>query len=92
METRLLASELLVKYGVLWSQLAAEIEAFQIHLVTSIFGDGTMASGKAECWVVVLTMARVIWRDMSKFRFGKYTEYGFETLSVMVSQYIWGTI
>ena len=35
MEARLLAIKLLGEYGVFWSQLASEIEAFQLHLVTN---------------------------------------------------------
>ena len=47
MEARLLVSELLGKCGVFWSQLAAEIEAFQINLVTTTYGEGAWAAGKA---------------------------------------------
>ena len=46
MEVRLLASELLGKCGVFWSQLLAEIEAFQLHLVTKTYGEGAGAAGK----------------------------------------------
>ena len=60
MEERLLASEFLVKCGVFWSQLASTIEAFQIHLVTTTYGEGVGAEGKAECWTSVLTMICVI--------------------------------
>ena len=37
MEARLMASDLLEKFCVFWSQLAAEIEAFQLHLVTTTY-------------------------------------------------------
>ena len=49
METRLLASEFLGKCGVLWYEIVADIEAFQLHLVTTTYGEGAGASGKAEC-------------------------------------------
>ena len=38
MEARILASELLGKCVMFWYQLAAEIEAFQLHLVTTTYG------------------------------------------------------
>ena len=37
MEARLLASELLGKCGVFWFQLATEIKAFYLHLVTTTY-------------------------------------------------------
>ena len=46
-EARLLASELLGKCGVFWSQLAAEIEAFQLHLVMTTSGEGSGKAGKS---------------------------------------------
>ena len=62
MEERLLASEFLVKCGVFWYQLSAEIEAFQFHLFTTTYGGGSGAAGKAECWMVIFTMVWLIWR------------------------------
>ena len=56
-----MASELVGKCGVFWSQLAAEIEAFQMHLVTTTYGDGAIAEIKAGCWKVVTTVVPVIW-------------------------------
>ena len=47
MEAQLLVSELLEKCGVFWSQLATEIEAFKINLVTTTHGEGAVAKGKA---------------------------------------------
>ena len=47
MEARLLESELPGKFGVFWSQLAAEIEAFQLHLVIPTYGEGAGVLGKA---------------------------------------------
>ena len=62
MEARLLESNLLVKCDVLWSQLPAEIEVFQIHLVTTIYGEGAGTAVKVDCWTVVLIMVRVKYR------------------------------
>ena len=45
-----------------WSYLVAEKEAFQMHMVTTTYGEGAFASGRAEFCNVVLTMVRVIWR------------------------------
>ena len=42
-----MACEFLGKCGVFWSQLATEIEAFQLHLVTKTYGEGSGKSGKA---------------------------------------------
>ena len=50
MKAQLLASKLLGKCGVFWSQLAAEIESFKLHLVTITYGEGSGVAGKAECW------------------------------------------
>ena len=49
MEVHLLDSEFLGKCVVFWSQIAAEIEAFELRLVTTTYGEGEEASGKAEC-------------------------------------------
>ena len=47
MDIMLLASKLLGKCGVFWSQLAAVIEDFQMHLFTTTYGDGEIATGKS---------------------------------------------
>ena len=49
MEARLLVSEFLAKCGVFWSKLAADIEAFQLNLVTTTYEEGAVTAGKAEC-------------------------------------------
>ena len=60
MEARILASEIMGKCGLLWSQLVAEIEEFHLHIVTTIYGDAVSGSRKYECWMMVLTVLRVI--------------------------------
>ena len=72
----------------LWSQLAAEIDAFQIHLVTTTYGDGAMVEVKSECWTVVLTMVHVIWGYLRKVRVESETAYVYDILLVMVGQYL----
>ena len=57
-----MVSELLGKCGMFWYQLVAEIEAFQIHLVTTTYGKWLGVAGKAECLTIVLKMVWVIWR------------------------------
>ena len=91
-EARLLASELLGKRGVFWYQLAPDIEAFQMHLVTTTYWDDEMAAVKIECWKVVLTMVHAIWREIRKVRVESETEYGSDNPSVMVGKYIWGNL
>ena len=59
-----------------WLHLAAEIEAFQMHLVNTTHGEGVVAAGTTEFWNVVLTMVRVIWRDLGKVRVEAETAYG----------------
>ena len=49
MEARMLKSEFLGNCGVFWYQHAAEIEAFQMHLVKMTYGEGSGAAGKLEC-------------------------------------------
>ena len=46
MEARLLVSDFLGKFGVFWYQLAADIEVFQLHLVTTSYGEGAGVAGK----------------------------------------------
>ena len=48
-EDRLLASEILGDFGMFWSRLDAEILALQLHLVTTIYVERSMAAEKAEC-------------------------------------------
>ena len=92
MEARLLEIEFLEKCGVFWSQLSAEIEDFQLHLVTTAYGEGAVVTRKAECWTLVLTIVRVIWRKLKKVRLEAKTEYGSDNPSEMVGQYLWGTL
>ena len=92
MEARIMTSEMLEKCGVLWSQLAAEIEEFQLHLVMTTYGEGVGASGKSECCTVVITMVRVIWRDLIEVRVESYTFYGSNNPTEMMVQYLWGTL
>ena len=51
-----------------------------------------MEVGKVECWTVVITMVRIIWRDLREVRVEAETEYGSDTPLVMVGKYLWGTI
>ena len=44
--------------------MAAEVEYFHPHLVTTTYGEIAYPAGKAECCTVVLTMIRVIWREL----------------------------
>ena len=65
-EARLLASELLSKCGVFWDQMEAGVKAFHLHLFTTTYGVVVYSSGRAECWTVVLTIMKVIWRESRK--------------------------
>ena len=60
MKSMLLASVLSGKCGVFWSQVDAEVEAFQLYLSTATYGYNEVAEGKSEYWTVVLTMVHVI--------------------------------
>ena len=60
MEARLLVSEFLGKFSVFWYQLSAEIEFFQLYLVTKTYGEEVGAVGKARFWTVVLTIVRFV--------------------------------
>ena len=75
-----------MKRGVLWHQLASEIEPVQMLLVTTTYGYGSMASGKAECCTVVVTMVHIILQELRKVRAESETEYGSDTPLVMVGQ------
>ena len=79
-----MASELLGKWGMLWSNVSAGIEYFQMNFITTIYGDGAMAAVKAECWTVVLTMVCVIWCDMRRVGVELEMAYGSDTPYVMV--------
>ena len=52
----------------LWSQLVAEIENFQLHLVTTTCGEGDVAAGKGARSTVVLMMVHVMCRYLREFR------------------------
>ena len=54
MEAKLFAIKLFGKYEVLWLHLAADIEAFQMHLVTTTYVEGEVSTWRAEFWTVVL--------------------------------------
>ena len=86
MKVRLLASEIIIKCGVFWSQPAAEIEVFHLHLITTTYRDAISGSGKSECWLVVLTMVRVICRELRKVRVQLETDFGEICHQVMVGQ------
>ena len=91
-EARLLSSELLSNCGVLWAQMTAEIEAFNLHLVTTTYREVVSLAGRAECWTVVLTMMSFIWRELWKVRVESDTVNGSAYNVVMVGQYLWGTL
>ena len=48
MEAKLLASELLSKCGFFWDKMAAEVEDFHLHLVTTTYGEELYSAGRAE--------------------------------------------
>ena len=87
-----LSSKLLGKCGVFWSQLDAEIEAFQMHLVTTTYRDIEMAAGKAECWLIVFTMVRVIWRELIKVQAEMKIKYESDTPELMMGPFLWGIL
>ena len=60
--------------------------------MTTEYGEITTAAGKEECWIVVITLVRVIWRELRKLRVEAETAYGSETPAVMAGQYLWGTL
>ena len=68
------------------------MEAFKLHLVTTTYGEGEGAAGKAECWTKVIKMVRIIWRDLSRVRVEAETLYGSDNLTEMVGKYPWGTL
>ena len=72
--------------------MVAELEAFCLHLVTSTSGEVLPSKGRAYYWTVVLTMIRVIWRELRKVRVKSETAYGSEENVVVVGQYFWGTL
>ena len=92
MEVQKLVSELLGKLGVLWSKLAAEIEVFQLNLVTTTYGAGVGATRKAECWTVVIAVVWVICRELRKVGGEAETVYGSDNPTEMVGQYLWGAL
>ena len=61
-----------------------EIEAFQLQLVTTTYGEGAGESGMSEFWTVVLTMVWVIWRELRKVRVEAETVYGSDNPTEMV--------
>ena len=61
-------------------------------MVTTAYGEGEGAAGKAECWTIVLTMVQVIWRDLRKVRVEAEMAYGSENPTEMVGKYLWGTL
>ena len=87
-----MASELLGKRGVFWSQLAAEIEAFQLNFVTTTYEKGGVAVGKAECWTLVLTMVLVIWKGLRNVRLEVETSYVSKNPLEMVEKCFWVTL
>ena len=72
--------------------MAAEIEAFQLHFVTTNYGEVLVASGKAHYWMVVLTMVRVIWRELRKVWVEADPAYGSDNPSEILGKYLWGNI
>ena len=70
----------------LWYQLASEIESVQMLLVTTTYGDGSMASGKTKCCTVVIIMVRIILQELRKVRAELETAYGSDFPLVMVGQ------
>ena len=91
-EAILIAIKLLSKCGFFWDQMAAEVEAFHLHLVTTTYGEAVLSAGGAEIWTLVLTMVRVIWRELRKLQVELETAYGSGDNLVMVGQYLMGTL
>ena len=83
-----MSSELSSKCGFFWAQMAAKVEYFYLHLVTTTYGEAVSSAGRAECWTVVLTMVRFIWRYLRKVRVESETTYGSAENVVMVGQYL----
>ena len=54
-----------------------------------MYGENAPDSCRAELWTVVLTMARVIYKELGKVQVDTETAYGSEHPAVMVGQYLW---
>ena len=72
--------------------MESEIEDFHLHLVTIAYGDSVPSVVKEECWTLGLPMVRVLWRELRMVRMESEMPYGSNNQSVMVSQYLWGTL
>ena len=57
-----------------------------------MYGENAPDSCRAELWTVVLTMARVIYKELGKVQVDTETAYGSEHPDVMVGQYLWWTL
>ena len=91
-EEKSLEIELLGNCGVFWYQLSADVEAFNLHLVTTTYGENAIVEGKAECWTVVITMVHIIWQDLRNVQLETEPAYCSSTTVVMVGQYLWRSL
>ena len=67
------------------------MEAFHLHLVTTTHGEAVYSTVRAELLTVILTMMRVIWRELRKVRVDSETSYVSEDKDVIVGKYLWVT-
>lgn len=89
-----LALNLLEESFTFWTSLCAEVGAFYQYLLTTTYGTAPPPSGKTECWTVVVTMLRVVWRELRHVRAPAATAYGYAERNphLMVGQYLWCTL
>ena len=92
MEARLSARNLLGKCAIFWSQLAAEMEDFHLHILTTKYGDSASGSDSTKCWIVVLTMVRVIRRNTRKVCVQAEKAYELTSTNFMVGKYLWSNL
>lgn len=89
-----LAIYLLEESFTFWTRLCAGVDSFFLYLVTTTYGSAPTKEGKAECWTVVLTMLRVVWRELRKVRVVAESAYAYSDSNpaLMVGQYLWATL
>ena len=68
--------------------MSSEVEDFHIYLVTTTYGEAVSSAGRAYCFILVLTMMRVIWRDLRKVRLESEMSYGRGDNVVIIFQYL----
>ena len=75
-----------------WESLSNFIDRFYRQLLTNAYGSSATASGEEECWKLIMTMVRTMFRALRKERVIAESAHSMVDVNQRVGLYLWASL